>query len=139
MSPQVVRDDVWVSDEESICEGEPLPHKKGNHSLRTKVFGHVLQSWQKRALSLSRVGARGNKRPPIGQMCLVMTGKVSRDQGQVGLVARHTPCMVEVLVSPENGAQPVSYMKKPSSLIMLEAGLVLVQDDDGIVWIRRES
>jgi hypothetical protein len=136
MSPRVTRDDVWVLDDESTTEGEHPPQRKDCQSLQLTGIDYVIQSLHKRLKALSRVGPCGNKRPPIGQMCLVMVGKIAGDQGQVGMVTRHTPCRVEISVPVSNGAPSVLYMKKPSSLVMLEPGLMLVQDDDGSVWIR---
>ena len=66
----------------------------------------------------------------------VMTGKLEQEQGQVGIVTRQTPCMVEVAVPAAVGVHTVTHLKKPSSLILLESGLVLVQEKDGSVWIR---
>ena len=83
-------------------------------------------------------GFAGNTRPPVGQMCLVMAGRADQEQGQVGIVTRQTACMVEIAVCPKDGARTVAHLKRPSSLIWLEPGLILVQETNGAVWIRHD-
>ena len=93
------------------------------------------QSWRKKLSLLIRVGVRGNTRPPLGQMCLVMAGK-NEDLGQIGIVASRTPAMVAITSLRANGANMVTRLKRPSSLILLEAGLTLEQEADGSIWIQ---
>jgi hypothetical protein len=109
MSPRVERDDVWVSDDESIAEKEHSSHKENSPSLQANTSPQKVPSWRERLKGSTHVDARGNNRPPVGQVCLVMIGKNPGDQGQVGVVTRQSPCMVEVSILPKSGLPPVSY------------------------------
>jgi hypothetical protein len=82
----------------------------------------------------SREYATRNRTSVLG----LMTGKVNQDQGQVGVVPSHTPAMVEVTYRRDAGGKLSTVQKRPSSLILLEPGLVAVQETDGSVWIHRE-
>ena len=138
MSPREVRSGICVSDEESGEEQElsPIQEKPSVIPFWKRRVGK--SSWRERINHLPRVGIRGNVRPSVGQLCLVMTGKVDQDHGQVGIVTRQTSCMVEVTMRPSKGDRTVDFLKRPSSLILLAAGLFLVQEKDGSVWIRHD-
>ena len=137
MSPQT-QNGVWVSDEESGEEQEiPL------HEEKPSVFPFwkqraKLSSLPGRLRRLTRVGIRGNTRPSVGQLCLVMVGRAEHDQGQMGIVSRQTACMVEVSNRAKDGTHAVSHLKRPSSLVVLEPGLVLIHEKNGSVWIRHD-
>ena len=136
MSPKQASNDVWVSDEETDLEADlSLSHGEQTTVPILKPQKKCL-TWRERLMRLGRVGIRGNARPPVGQLCLVMVGSMVDEQGQLGIVTRQASCMVEVAVRPVSGARTVSHMKRPSSLILLEPGLVLVQEKNGSVWIR---
>lgn len=137
MSPQREQQEIFVSDEESDAESET--NKVPRHQdKRLPRLGEPTSTchWQERVTGLLHVGARSNSQPPVGQVCLLMTGKANEDIGQVGVVVRQAPTMVEVAIQAPSGACVISCMKRPSSLIYLEAGLYMVQEDDGSVWIR---
>jgi hypothetical protein len=139
MSPHLRQNDIIVSDEESEAETEeahPFTLQVGDCPSKKQPRA-VTRTWQECFRRLVRVGARGNTRPAVGQVCLVVVGNAHDELGQVGVVIGRTPAMVEIMVQPTSGARCVSLLKRPSSLILLEAGLTLVQDPDGSVWIRR--
>ena len=139
MSPRQTQNDVWVSDEESI-EEQTLSVQQAKASIVPywrKQVGWAL--WRERLKRLTRVGIRVDTRPPVGQLCLVMVGKMEQGQGQVGIVTRQTACMVELTMCAGGGeGHTVAHLKRPSSLIFLEQGLVLVQDENGSVWLRHQ-
>jgi hypothetical protein len=139
MSPHLRHDDIIVSDEESDTETvPPQTDKQRSCSPHPPPRRSTSRSWQECFRHVGRVGARGNMRPSIGQACLVVSGNAHEELGQVGVVIRQTPAMVEMMVRAKSGAPDSMVMKRPSSLILLETGLVLVQDIDGSVWIRRD-
>jgi hypothetical protein len=139
MAPfQLLQNDIIVSDEESETETEEShPCKLPVGKCPPKQPQAFTRTWQECFRRLVRVGARGNTRPAVGQVCLVVVGNAHDELGQVGVVIGRTPAMVEMMVQPTSGVRCVSLLKRPSSLILLEAGLTLVQDPDGSVWIRR--
>ena len=139
MSPRLRANDGIVSDDESETGAKVAFPKKTHVGLAQPTPRVATHSWQECFRRLVRVGARGNARPAIGQLCLVMTGNAHDELGQVGVVIRRTPAMVEMMVQPKSGAQCLLCVKRPSSLILLESGLSLVQDPDGSVWIRRDA
>jgi hypothetical protein len=85
---------------------------------------------------LSRTSVRGNVQPQIGQLCIIMTGVAGQDEGQMGIVTSQTRVMVEVTLASKSGEGIITKTKQPRSLVLLEAGLVMVQDPDGSVWVR---
>jgi hypothetical protein len=138
MSPRESRNDIWVSDEESEEEQEVSSQPKKPSMIPFWKKQGRKPLWHERLKQLTRVGMRGNTRPPVGQLCLVMTGKVDQDQGQVGIVTRQTSCMVEIAIRPTVGDLSMTVLKRPSSLIMLGPGLILIQEKNGSVWIRHD-
>jgi hypothetical protein len=77
--------------------------------------------------------------PRVGEQCIIMVGKAGHDLGQVGRVTDVKAVMVEVAYrGPQENGQIVYKNKRPSSLIMLEDGLEVVQSADGIVRIQRQ-
>jgi hypothetical protein len=138
MSPRESRNDIWVSDEESEEEQEVSSQQKKPSMIPFWKKQGRKPLWHERLKQLTRVGMRGNTRPPVGQLCLVMTGKVDQDQGQVGIVTRQTSCMVEIAIRPTVGDLSMTVLKRPSSLIMLGPGLILIQEKNGSVWIRHD-
>jgi hypothetical protein len=117
-----------TDDEGSVEETEEwVAHQRWRERLRTG-FCYML-----------RMGPRGNVLPRVGDHCLVVTGKAGDDIGQMGRVTDVKTLMVEIgYRSPRNG-KIVYKHKKPSSLVMLEDGLRLEQDKNGMVWIRRSK
>ena len=98
--------------------------------------GRMKTRWLHVLGQLSRTTLRGNVQPAIGQQCIVMKGVAGQDEGQMGVVTNRSRVMVEVTVAHHTGKGTVTKRKQPSSLIMLEPGLGLVQDVDGTVWVR---
>ena len=84
----------------------------------------------------TRTTVRGNIQPPIGQVCLIMTGIAGQDEGQMGVVTHHTRVMVGVTFRSKDGEKAITKLKHPRSLVLLEPDLVMVQESDGAVWIR---
>ena len=105
----------------------------------TSVPAVVKSRWRHLLGLLSRTTVRGNVQPQIGQLCIIMTGVAGQDEGQMGIVTSRTKVMVEVTLASRTGEGIMTKTKQPRSLVMLEAGLVLVQDPDGSVWVRASS
>ena len=127
-----VRKDSSVDEETEnslSCQSNEVPEMVFSRKQK------ISQNWREKLALLTRVGARGNTRPPLGQMCLVMVGK-NKDLGQIGLVTSGTPAMVAITSLRTNGTDIVTRLKRPSSLILLEAGLTLEQEANGSIWIR---
>ena len=79
---------------------------------------------------------RGNVQPKVGQSCIIMIGVAGQDEGQMGIVTGRTRVMVEVTLAAKSGEGIITKTKQPRSLVLLEAGLLMVQDPDGSVWVR---
>ena len=140
MSPRIFQPMSLVTDDEhdhsdhtnydsdlSVCNKSTKPYHVGN-----KISGH----WRKFLCQLTRVGKRGNARPELGQLCVIMSGKVNDDLGQMGTVTNRTPAMVEIAYLTGDHHEITTRLKRPSSLIFLAPGLVIVQKTDGSVWIQ---
>jgi hypothetical protein len=91
---------------------------------------------QQTTLGTRKPRIRGNVQPQIGQLCIIMTGVAGQDEGQMGIVTSRTRVMVEVTLASKSGEGIITKTKQPRSLVLLEAGLVMVQDPDGSVWVR---
>jgi F0F1-type ATP synthase epsilon subunit len=72
-------------------------------------------------------------------MCIIMTGIAGQDEGQMGVVTQHTKVMVEVTFAAKSGKGTITKTKQARSLVLLEPGLVMVQDANGSVWVRSIS
>jgi hypothetical protein len=83
-----------------------------------------------------RLRPNGNVRPKIGQTCLIMRGKAGVDEGQVGIISDTTAAMVWVTFLSDQRGKQSSKLKRPSSLMMLDPSLMVVQERDGTQWIR---
>jgi hypothetical protein len=94
------------------------------------------ERWLRRFGQLTRTTLRGNVQPVIGQACIIMTGVAGQDEGQMGIVTNRTKVMVEVTMVHSSGKGTTTKSKQPRSLVFLEPGLGLVQEDDGSVWVR---
>ena len=138
MTPRLRQNDVAVSDKESESVTKNVQPRDCTFSRNRTKTRSASRSWQDSFRRLVRVGVRGNARPAVGQVCLVLAGNAHDEQGQVGVVVRRTPAMVEMVIPSASGSHCLTCLKRPSSLILLEAGLTLVQESDGSVWIRRE-
>ena len=110
----------------------PLETKSSFWSKRT-IFGDQIKHVSKR---LFQALPCGNKQPKLGQMCLIMKGKVGCDEGQMAIVSERTPVMVRVTYVCNQRGMTRTKLKQPSSLIMLDPNVTLVQEKDGTMWIR---
>jgi hypothetical protein len=126
MAPQT-ESTAWYGDERV-----PLEAKSSEWAKRT-VFGTQIKE---KARRLFQARPRGNKQPKLGQMCLVMKGEAGGDEGQMALVSERTPAMVRVTYVCNKHGLTKTKLKHPSSLVMLDPGVTLVQDNDGTMWIR---
>ena len=126
MAPQT-ESTAWYGDERVPLEAKSLEWAK-----RT-VFGTQIKE---KARRLFQARPRGNKQPKLGQMCLVMKGEAGGDEGQMALVSERTPAMVRVTYVCNKHGLTKTKLKRPSSLVMLDPGVTLVQDNDGTMWIR---
>ena len=77
---------------------------------------------------------QGNACPEIGMHCLIMVG-TKQDRGQMAQVVDRKAQMVGVKFRAAKNRQMEYKVKRPSSLIMLEAGLTMKQDVHGTVWV----
>jgi hypothetical protein len=96
-------------------------------------------TWRQLFGQLTRTTVRGNVQPSIGQMCLIMTGIAGQDAGQMGVVTSRSKVMVDITMAHQSGKGTVTKSKHVRSLILLEPGLVLEQDQAGSVWVRRST
>jgi hypothetical protein len=83
---------------------------------------------------LTRSRKAGSQLPPIGQGCLNLRGIEGHDLGQAAVIITRTKAGVRVFFVDSNGRQ-VSDLKVPSSLMLMEDGLEVVQDMEGYGWI----
>jgi hypothetical protein len=94
-------------------------------------------TWHQLFGQLTRTTVRGNVQPPIGQMCLIMTGVAGQDEGQMGVVTRRSKVMVDITMAHKSRKGTLTKSKHVWSLVLLEPGLVMTQDQDGSVWVQR--
>ena len=87
---------------------------------------------------LTRIERADNEMPELGQVCLILIGVEGRDLGQQAVVTARTKVRVHVAYREQNGRRGTK-LKHPSSLILLENGLEMTQDEQGFVWVRREA
>jgi hypothetical protein len=116
-----------ISDDDSV--GEDHECERAHRSWRNRLRDGFRQ--------LVRLEPYCDGQPRAGEYCIIMTGKAGQDLGQMGRVTDVKPVMVEVAYrGPEEG--PIVYKnKRPSSLIMLEDGLEVIQTREGIIRIQR--
>jgi hypothetical protein len=128
-----IHNNNWVSDaEEDSPPSSPhvqtaLVPRTGNFLIR-----HTKQLWG----HITCLRPSGCTVPSIGQACLIVKGKTGVDEGQVGVVSDTAAAMVWVTYRHDHHGRRVSKLKRPSSLIMLDPGVVVSQDDNGTIWVR---
>jgi hypothetical protein len=129
----------WVTDEETDESSIDVENEAAEEQTRTQVR----VAWQDRLRRgvryIRRMRPRGNAMPAVGTHCIVIVGDAKQDLGQMAQVSSRKSKMVEIKYRGKQDRRMDYKMKRPSSLIMLEEGLVLQQDVDGTVWIRRED
>jgi hypothetical protein len=137
MSP-VPQKSSWVTDDESVGTLE----KSGTWG-NEYAGSQERTAWQSRlrrgVCSLLHMGPRGNVMPEVGARCLVVVGNARQDLGQMAQVTQRKTKMVEIQYRGTKNRRLEHKTKHPSSLIMLEDGLTVVQDDHGTVWVCRET
>jgi hypothetical protein len=77
--------------------------------------------------------------PEVGAQCIVVVGNARQDLGQMAQVTQRKTKMVEIQYRGTKNRRLDHKMKHPSSLIMLEDGLTVTQDEHGTVWVCRET
>jgi hypothetical protein len=137
MTPYVSDQTALISDDEQVPTARAVA--LGDDLPLTEAYPNrgLSAQWRRLLHRLTHVGPRGNKRPPLGQSCLIMTGPAGQEAGQMGIVTSHTPAMVEVAFLRTKDIKLVTTRKRPSSLVYLETGLVVTQRPDGSVWIEQ--
>ncbi len=127
----------WIGTYCSRCEDQgmtytvPIPTRRPSEqrlSWRSRLAQNVLR--------LARVGRAGSELPPVGQVCLILHGVEGRDLGQQAVVTAQTKARVRVAYRKRNGRQGEK-LKHPNSLVLLEDGLEMSQDERGFVWIKQ--
>jgi hypothetical protein len=78
----------------------------------------------------------GNNQPELGQFCLVMKGEIGCNEGQMGIISERTTGMVRVTYMCDEQGQMSMKLKRPSSLIMLDSSVTLVQEKNCTLWVR---
>jgi hypothetical protein len=135
MSPRL-EDDTWCTGENIL----PVSHVSLGTATTKQIKPTRVGARIKRvAARLFYALPRGNNRPKVGQMCLVMTGETGNDEGQMAVVSDRTTSMVRITYMCNPHGLIKSKLKRPSSLVMLDPAVTLVQDDDGTMWIRPHS
>jgi hypothetical protein len=137
MTPHRIVNNGVVSDDDEEEDFARATHKKEKILAPCNKLQVFSTKWREKLRWLTRVGTRGNTRPEVGQMCLSVVGKSGDDHGQIGIITNRAPSMVAVTMLGSSGTDTVTKLKRPSSLILLETGLTVMQDSDGSVWIRR--
>jgi hypothetical protein len=128
----------WVGTYCLRCEDQGMTHSV---PIGRQPKNERQRGWRTRMTTrlrrLARVGKAGSELPQIGQPCLILRGVEGKDLGQQAIITTQTKARVEVSFRAQSGRQ-MTKLKHPSSLILLEDGLEVVQDERGFVWIKRE-
>jgi hypothetical protein len=125
----------FVTDDETddACRNDREETEVEYSKTRTRV------AWQERLRKgvryLMHMEPRGNALPEVGTRCLVMSGTAGQDCGQMAEVTDQKRQMVGIKYRGSNKRRLEYKVKRPSSLIMLEAGLTVKQDIHGTVWV----
>jgi hypothetical protein len=114
---------------ESSTQRPEEPGRLPELSARERVTARIRR--------LLRVGRAGNELPAVGQACLILRGDARSDLGQECVVTKQALSRVHISYRGANGRQATK-IKHPGSLVLLEDGLRVMQDQRGFVWVRRE-
>jgi hypothetical protein len=130
----------WIGTYCSRCEDQGMTHSV---PIAVRLAdGGQRDSWKMRLAGrlrrLTRVGRAGSELPPVGQACLILHGVEGRDLGQQAVVTAQTKARVRVAYQERNGRRGEK-LKHPNSLVLLEDGLEIAQDEQGFVWVQREG
>jgi hypothetical protein len=112
-----------------VCKCDDIPVNQANYWI---YWNPSIKSLKLAVQGLIHVGQRGNTLPSIGHTCLIMKGKSGVDEGQMGVIKAHTVVMVEVVFKDKNGKE-TSKLERPSSLMIIEQGIIIHQDMKGTV------
>jgi hypothetical protein len=100
-------------------------------------------AWQERLRKgvrhMTRMEPRGNQLPDVGTHCVIVVGNAKQEVGQLAQITEQKAQMVQVQYRGARNRRLESKLKRPSSLIMLEKGLTMRQDEYGTVWICSEE
>jgi hypothetical protein len=112
----------WIGTYCSRCEDQGMTHSV---PIAVRLAdGGQRDSWKVRLAGrlrrLTRVGRAGSELPPVGQACLILHG-------------------VEGVAYQERNGRRGEKLKHPNSLVLLEDGLEIAQDEQGFVWVQREG
>jgi hypothetical protein len=139
MTPQIVDSSSIISEDEQFPTATAVIHAPMSCLLGTQSPMNIPTRWQHLLHRLTRGGPRGNQLPPLGQACLIMTGRGGQEEGQMGIITNRSTAMVEITYLPGHGTKLATKRKRPSSLILLGKNLVVTQQADGSVWVEHES
>jgi hypothetical protein len=132
MTPRL-EDSAWCIEDTMLpIHPVPLETTSAKGAPPTTVGAQIKEV----AKRLFHARPRGNNRPKRGQMCLVMKGETGNDEGQMAIVSERTTSMVWITYVCNQLGVTKTKLKRPSSLIMLDPSVTLVQDKDGTMWIR---
>jgi hypothetical protein len=134
MSP-VPQETYCVTDDDTDgASGRINEETEDEHDRR-----RVRIAWQERLRKgvrhLMRLEPRGNMLPEVGTRCIVMVGNARQDFGQMAEVTDQKVHMVGIKYRGAKNRRLEYKVKRPSSLMMLEAGLTVKQDKHGTVWV----
>ena len=136
MSP-VPRETRAISDEDET-DGSSNVGGNDTDSLPEKRQGRQM-AWQERlrrgVRHMTRMEPRGNQLLKVGAHCIIIVGNARQDVGQLAQVTEQTAQMVRVQDRGAKNRRLESKLKRPNSLIMLEKGLTMKQDEYGTVWV----
>ena len=82
---------------------------------------------------------RGRTVAQVGDQCVLLVGTTRQDVGRQGQVTEMMPVMMGIEYREGHGNKLVVKNKRPSSVLMLEEGLVVVRDRKGTLWVRRSD
>ena len=127
----------WMGTYCPQCEDQRMTHSIPGPRKRIRGANGKWKERLARGLQrLTRSRKAGNELPSVGQGCLVLRGVEGHDLGQPAIVTMQTKARVRILYIGADG-RPASKLKQPSSLILVEDGLEMVQDEHGFVWVKR--
>jgi len=134
MSP-VPQETYFVTDDEADGVSESvIEETEGEHKKSC-----IRRAWQERMRKgvrhLMHMEPRGNVLPDVGTRCIVIVGNARQDVGQMAEVTDQKVHMVGIQYRGAKNRRLEYKVKRPSSLIMLEAGLTVKQDKHGTVWV----
>jgi hypothetical protein len=124
MTP-TTRETSWVTDEETDGSSDMGEKQEEEQQAKTQER----RAWQERLRRglryMTHHGPRGNMMPAVGTHCIIMVGDARRDLGQMARINDRKAKMVEVIYRGAKNRRMEHKMKRPSSLVMLEDGLMM--------------